>query len=212
MELQGFGGSLVGKTIWGVGDPWVPWEFLQDIKCRVLLRGASSALAAISDNWTYSIAPETAKDWSCVATILKALSASTSVLVAWCDDVAMSPAALRFLEGLPITRLMMGSRAPALVPDAVLFSKDCGTARSICERLPARGGHGPCALPPTEAWTELVASLHDSSMCLMVTDVEDKAWTLYWYKPADSAPLTAEEVKERVRAYLTAAQRLLGSP
>jgi len=209
MELQGFGGSFIGKTLWVHGDPWVPWEFLPDIKCRVLLRGLSDPSVSISENWTYSIAPENTKDWSCVATILKALSASTSVLVAWSNDVSMSPAAARFLEGLPVTRLMIGPGAPALLPDAVLFSKDCATARSLCERLPARAGHGPCVLPPPDAWAELIGSLAESSMCLLVTDVDDKAWTFYWHKPADSSTLTAADVKERVQAYLSAAQRLL---
>jgi len=214
MELQGFGGSLVGKTVWvSSEDPWVPWEFLPDIKCRVLLRGKSGkGTVSISDQWTYSMAPENTKDWSCVATILKALSASTSVLVAWTDDVEMSPAAVRFLEGLPVTRLALGTTAPQMVPDAVLFSKDCSTARSLCERLPARAGHGLCVPPPPDAWAELMGSLAESSMCLLVTDVEDKAWTFYWHKPNDSQALTASDVKERVQAYLSAAQRLLSLP
>ena len=164
---------------------------------------------SIVDHWAYSMAPENTKDWSCIATILKALSASTSVLVAWTDDVEMSPAAVRFLEGLPITRLALGTTAPQMVPDAVLFSKDCSTARSLCERLPARAGHGPCVPPPPDAWAELMGSLTESSMCLLVTDVEDKAWTFYWHKPEDSNALTASDVNQRVRAYLSAAQRLL---
>jgi hypothetical protein len=155
------------------------------------------------------MAPENAKDWSCVATILKALSASTSVLVAWTDDVEMSQAAVRFLEGLPATRLALGSTAPPMVPDAVLFSKGSKEVRSLCERLPARAGHGACLVPPPDAWAEVVGSLAESSMCLLVTDVEDKAWTFYWHKPEDSQALTASDVKERVRAYLSAAQRIL---
>jgi len=155
------------------------------------------------------MAPENTKDWSCVATILKALSTSTSVLVAWTDDVEMSPVAARFLEGLPVTRLALGITAPQMVPDAVLFSKGSKEARSLCERLPARAGHAPCVPPSADAWAELMGSLAESSMCLLVTDVEDKAWTFYWHKPDDSQTLTASDVNQRVRSYLSAAQRLL---
>ena len=133
------------------------------------------------------------------------------MLVAWDDDVALTPAAVRFLESLPLTRLMMGyaSGSPPMLPDAILFSMDASmtAVRSLCERLPPR--KGPCASSPMDAWSELFSTLTQSNLSLMVTDVEDKAWTLYWMKQEDSNALTATDVKDRVRALLAAAQRLL---
>jgi hypothetical protein len=73
MEVQGFGGSLVGKTIWVHGEEWIPWEFLQKIACRFLIHDSTNSLL-FTDTWDYAIVPRTAKDWSCVATILKAIS------------------------------------------------------------------------------------------------------------------------------------------
>ena len=229
----------MGKTVWvqgtaqgtsTQGTSFIPWEFLQDISCRVLLQGeggssrpdrlggssrpdrlgGSSALSVL-ESWTYCITPLTAKDWSCVATILKASSADRPVLVAWSDDVAISSAFVRFLEATPLTRVMMGydGITPPLIPDAVLFSKDSSSIRGICERLPARLGHGGCALPSADAWAELLATVTRSDLSLLVTDVEDKAWTLYWYKPEDSKSLTAAEAKDRVQSLLQAVQQLL---
>jgi hypothetical protein len=169
---------------------------------------------AISEAWTYCITPTTPKDWSCIATILKALSADR-LLVAWSDDVEMGAAAIRFLNALPATKLLMGyeSSPPPFLPDAILFSgqrsKDALSIRKICETLPARNDHGPCALPSLDAWTELLSTLEQSEMSLMITDVDDKAWTPYWYKLADSQSLTAEDVKDRVSWLLSAAQQLL---
>jgi len=161
------------------------------------------------DAWTYCITPTNAKDWSCIATILKALVVDRAVVVAWEDEVAMTPAAVRFLESLPLTRVMMGYRTgvPPLLPDAILFSNDTTTARSLCERLPSR--KGACVLPPADAWTELLRTLAQSHLSLLVTDVEDAAWTLYWYNPEDSSSLTAAQAKERVRVLLATAQQLV---
>lgn len=211
MEVQGFGGNLTGKTIWVHQQSWVPWEFLHGITCRVLLQGSEPSLVGFVDPWHYTMTPKTAKDWSCIATVLKALSTSSgSVLVAWDSTLVVPPTFIRFVESLPVTRLMMsGAESPPLFPDALFFSADTADVKSICEHMPSRGGHGPYVAPAVESWNELVRTLGSSGMSLMLTDVGETAWTLFWYKREDSQVLTAAEAKERVKSLLHAANRVL---
>jgi hypothetical protein len=208
MEIQGFGGTLVGKTVWVHEDDWIPWEFLPNLPCRVLLYGADPPAVAFTDSWTYCIAPTSSKDWSCVATILKALSASAPLLVAWTSTVAMPPSFVRFVEPLPnVTRVQLGAEPP-LLPDAV-FGSPTLAFRALCERMPERGGHGSYAPPAVEAWADLTRTLSENGMSVMLTDVGEASWTLFWYKKKDSQGVSEAEAKGRAAALLLAAHRML---
>jgi len=203
MEVQGFGGSLVGKTIWVHGEEWIPWEFLQKIACRFLIHDSTTSLL-FTDTWDYAIVPRTAKDWSCVATILKAISASSSVLVAW--TISVPPNFVRFVEQLPVTRLMLSSEEPVLPVDAV-FGTPTAAFRGLCERMPPCRNHGTYTPPSSDAWGDLTRTLSEGGMSVMLTDVGESAWTLFWYKPSDSRDAT--DAKERASMLLSAAQRAL---
>jgi hypothetical protein len=50
--------------------------------------------------------------------------------------------------------------------------------------------------------------LSDGGMSVLLTDVGESAWTLFWYKQSDSQGLTETESKRKMRALLNATQRL----
>ena len=196
---------MLGKTIWVYGDEWVPWEFLQSITCRILIHDSSTSLL-FTDSWDYCIAPKTPKDWSCVATIIKALSADSSVLVAW--RLPVPPTFVRFIESMPVTRLLLSSGEPSLPVDAV-FGTPTAAFRTLCERMPPCRNHGAYAPPSMEAWGDLTKTLAEGGMSVVLTDVGESTWTLFWYKPSDSQG--AAPSKATVTGLLGAAQRIVAS-
>jgi hypothetical protein len=211
MEIQGFGGSLVGKTSWVwsrfTGD-WIPWEFLPSITCRILIHDHTSSIL-FTEEWEYCIAPKTPKDWSCTATIVKALSTSASVLVVLASSGA-PPNFLSFLTSVPVSRVLLSAEEPAIPVDAV-FSAPNAVFRDLSERIPGRKGHGSYTAPSTEGWADLTATLSGSGLSVVLTDVDESEWTLFWYKPSDSHGLTATDAKRKVGELLSTAQRVLAA-
>jgi len=207
MEIEGFGSPLTGQTLWMVRDCWIPWEFVPQTPCRMLLAG-SVATTVYGEPWTYILYPTSPKDWSCAATILKAFG---SGVVAWTSDLVVPPAFLRFIESESYTKVMMGYiTEPPLFPDAVFFPY-CKTADplvlSICKAMPPRKGHG--AYSVHTQWEDVVAMLADSGMSLVITDVEEKDWTLFWVKRSDSAQVTEAAAKTQALHLVKAAALLL---
>jgi hypothetical protein len=173
-----------------------------------MLLAGSVATTVYGEPWTYILYPTSPKDWSCAATILKAFG---SGLVAWTSDLVVPPAFLRFVESESYTKVMMGYiTEPPMFPDAVFFPY-CKTADplvlSICKAMPPRKGHGAYTIHTQ--WEDVVAMLADSGMSLVITDVEEKDWTLFWVKRSDSAQVTEAAAKAQALHLVKAAALLL---
>jgi len=207
MEIEGFGSPLTGTTVWMVRDAWVPWEFIPQTPCRMLLTGSPNT-TVYGEPWTYVLYPTTQKDWSCAATILKAFGAG---VVAWTSDLVVPSSFLRFLESGSYTRIMMGYvTEPPLLPDAIFFpfskTPDPLTL-SICKALPSRKGHGAYAVHTQ--WDDILSMVAESGMSLLISDIGESAWTLFWYKRSDSIQVTESVAKTQALQLVKAAAALL---
>ena len=198
---------MVGKTSWVFSqDAWIPWEFLPSITCRILIHDHASPIL-FTEEWEYCIAPKTPKDWSCAATIIKALCAPASVLVVLAAS-STPPNFLSFLTSVPVSCVLLSTEEPAIPVDAV-FSAPTAAFRDLCQRIPGRSGHGSYTAPAVEGWSDLTATLSGSGLSVVLTDVDESEWTLFWYKPSDSHGLTATDAKRKVGELLSTAQRVL---
>lgn len=189
MDLEGFGVSLLGKCAWIHGE--IPWEFLQNHTLKVLLRGARPVFAEAEADWTCIWHPTQTRDWSCIATILRSGSGSCILAMDHVDPPSTFWTFLENLmrEGRSITRLWIHESPPPYVPDATFFpptSNDIVAHHmlDIFSALPARASHGPWHSPAD--WVAVVQAANEQGMGLMVSDIEEVAWTLLWHRPVDS--------------------------
>jgi hypothetical protein len=193
MELEGFGVSLVGRAAWVHGA--IPWEFLHSQHTiKILLRSARPTFAEAEMDWTCVWHPQHMRDWSCIATVLRGYNAGSCLIVM--DHVVPPGTFWTFLEGMiregrTVTRLWIHEEPPPVVPDATFFPPTM--AADVAQRmlevfsaLPGRAGHGGWVAPAD--WLAVVTAAAEQGMGLVVTDVEETAWTLLWHRPADSRP------------------------
>lgn len=227
MELEGFGASLVGQTTWVVCDEsqqvWLPWEFLTGASyvARILIHGGHATelrLLETENNWSAVFAPQSARDWSLIATYLKACAVGGSVFLTLDIGAARSsPAAFfTFLDGLVtegrvLTRVFFCTHEHLLGgsgPDAVFFpplaTHGALGARSVLARLPARAG-GVWHPPAPGEWDTLVAATAQSGLGIVATHVGEAEWRLFWHKPADSAPENSVHATRRAAAWIRSA-------
>lgn len=216
MEIEGFGVSLVGRSTWVHGDErtLIPWEFLQNSQyaLRILVRpeGAAS-VADIEKPWTCVWSPTSARDWSCIATVLRSAAGAPCLLVL--EAVVPPPNFWGFLESLgrTVTRVWVHTEAPPWVPDATFFGPQTASGaelmRRVFEAMPARGGHGHW-LSAHVNWEDLVTATNEQGLGLVLTDVEEQAWTVLWHRVEDSRGLLEKRVKG-VSAWIQAATRIL---
>jgi hypothetical protein len=204
MELEGFGVSLVGRSAWLCGTDRVPWEFLQSNNhaLKLLLRGHSQpTFAEAETDWTAVWHPTQTRDWSCIATILRSVGVGSCLLVL--DHVAPPLTFWSFLDTLGregrtmLTRIWIHEDPPPFMPDATFFAPTISTevAQRMLETfsaLPARAGHGPWLAPAD--WYSVVQAAHDQGMGLVVSDLEEHAWTVLWHRPADSRPVLEKRI------------------
>jgi len=173
----------------------------------MLLTGSPNT-TVYGEPWTYVLYPTTQKDWSCAATILKAFGAG---VVAWTSDLVVPSSFLRFLESGSYTRIMMGYvTEPPLLPDAIFFpfskTPDPLTL-SICKALPSRKGHGAYAVHTQ--WDDILSMVAESGMSLLISDIGESTWTLFWYKRSDSIQVTESVAKTQALQLVKAAAALL---
>ena len=204
MELEGFGASLAGRGIYIVSDAehaWIPWEFISGTAytAKILVTGEGPGLRCVEaeNNWTAIFRPVGARDWSCIATMIKGMG--NAVLLV-CDHHAPAPppAFITFLDSvlaegrIVLTRIWIGTHMeiPA-IPDALFFpvmrAAAAAAAHDMMMRLPARAGHGGWRGMPTGEWNALVAATAASDLGMVISDVGENGWTLFWHKIADSA-------------------------
>ncbi len=205
MELEGFGVSLIGRFTWVYGTDQLPWEFLQGSQhtMKVLIKGAAQpTLAEAEAAWTCVWHPTQTRDWSCIATILRSVGVGSCMVALEHVDV---PATFwSFLESMQregrtvVSRIWVNDAPPPLVPDATFFAAvgDAVGAQRMMEvftALPARAGHTAWQ-PPVDDWLSVVRAAYDADMGLMVSDLEEHAWTLMWHRPADSRPIVERRI------------------
>lgn len=203
MELEGFGASLVGRVVYVVADSehaWLPWEFLSGTQyaARILIAGDGHGLRLLEaeNNWNAVFRPTGGRDWSVIATMMK--SAGGPVLLTVDASAPVLPASfIVFMDGLlaegrTVTRVWVGTHheIPA-VPDAILFPplRDpfrATAAYEMIRRLPGRDGHGPWTAMGSVEWGTLVDATAKSDLGILISDVGERAWCLFWHKIADS--------------------------
>lgn len=204
MELEGFGASLVGRSLYVFASGtsvWIPWEFISGTtySCKLLITSDTSNhhCLEIEHNWTFVIRPKSAKDWSCIATILKSMIGG-SVLLTFDVGCSLPPESFYgFLhsivqEGrLVLTRVWVGENVELpSVPDAIFFPVNIADTQSqilaMLKGLPSRNNHGGFQGPSVEEWRAMIAATVQSGLGIVVSDIGESAWTLFWHKTGDS--------------------------
>jgi hypothetical protein len=204
MELEGLGCSLVGRALYcfcNEQTSWIPWEFISGspYACRILVCGSGVDTLELEHDWTFVVRPSgSGKEWSCLATIIKGMSqglgVTGSVLIVFGVGAPKAPPGfLTFMdmvlgEGRTLlTRVWLGEHIeiPA-IPDAIFFplGVPAHTMYDMIHRLPARGGHEGFTM--TGDWSLIVKATSEQGLGLVVSDIGESRWSLFWHKIADS--------------------------
>ncbi len=225
MELEGFGASLVGRVVYVVADSeheWLPSEFISGTaySTRILITGDGEGLrlAEATGTWNAIFKP-VGRDWSVIATMIRA--ASGPVLLTIDSHAPALPASfVTFLDGIVaearvLTRVWIGTHheIPA-IPDAILFpplreSVRAAAAYEMMRRLPGRDGHGGWTAMGNAEWSALVEATAKSDLGILISDVGERAWTLFWHRLADSVSEGHGVLVKRGLAWLRTGAALL---
>jgi len=209
MELEGFGASIFGKSIYVICDPtdaWIPWEFLgsEQFACKILISGygAGTRCLEAANEWTAIFKPQNNKDWSIIATVIKGIG--HNVLLVIDPYVPIVPTNfITFIDSLAhqgyitLTKMIIGKHNEILyIPDAIFFpilknATDADIAYDIITKLPGRNGHDGFGSIPQSDWHTLVNVTVESSLGIVITDMGESSWTIMWHKPLDSHPQDA---------------------
>ena len=160
------------------------------------------SVAEAENEWTAVFRPTGARDWSMIATMIR--SSTGSVLLAF-DSVKLPESFITFLDTTVattrtlVTRIWIGAGIEIpCIPDAIFFPpatlEQQTVVYDVLGRLPARGGHGPWHKLSAADWTSLCQATTASYLGMVISDVEESEWSLYWHKVADSA--TASGLKQ----------------
>jgi hypothetical protein len=90
-----------------------------------------------------------------------------------------------------ITRIWLGEHVEMpTIPDAIFYPvlRDAAHAQdvfSMIGHLPERRNHGPCTIGQTE-WPAIVKATQESKLGLLVSDIGERSWTLFWHNVRDS--------------------------
>jgi hypothetical protein len=208
MELEGFSSSLQGKSIVIViekeEDAWIPWECLTE-STTILVCGKEPRKHRIlrdSAPWSLIWSPSTSREWSMLATVIKAIG---SVILVLDLNAPLPPFAfIEFLESLPsVTKVQIVQKGIGVfgTPHTVIWSEGVliGSRMEVLQTLRYREGEA--------AVTAASAAAKESNVQLMASQ-EEGAWKLYWIRPADSWMLI-KQVEEFARCSLRTGMKLL---
>jgi len=206
MELEGLGCSLVGRALYcfcNESNMWIPWEFISGSPhvCRILVCGPGFETLEVEHNWTFVVRPGnngSGKEWSCLATIIKGMSnglgVAGSILIVFAVGAPKAPPGfLTFMDSvlgegrIMLTRIWLGEHIEIpTIPDAIFFpvGADPRTMYDMIHRLPARGGHEGFGM--TGDWNLIVKATAEQGLGLVVSDIGETQWSLFWHKIADS--------------------------
>ena len=186
MELEGFNTSLQGTTVAIVVDReeevWIPWECLVQEGIHILLCGKESRSHKVlqySYSWNLVWSPTTSKEWSMLATVLKAMTGPIMLVL---DLGAPIPpfAFTEFLDTLPmLTKIQIATPGTSLGvfghPTSIFWSDGV----SLESRMEA------IRTVSLEAVTAATTAVKDSKVQLLASNLEG-SWKLYWIRSADS--------------------------
>ena len=209
MELEGFSASLKGTTLVLVEreeDAWIPWECLPE-GMTVLLCGKevrTHRLVRDSVSWSLIWSPTRSREWSMLATVLKAAGPVTLVM----DLGAPVPsfAFTEFIETLPsVTKVQITYVGSSLgifgAPNTVIWSNSISVAARMEVLQTLRYKEGEAAVAAA------VNAAKESHVQLMASQVEG-SWKLYWIRPGDSWSLV-KRLGETARGLLRTGMVLL---
>lgn len=222
MELEGLGVSFVGRTLWVYSGSTIPWEYINSINysMRILVRGNGALASAVEGDWTCVWSPQSNKDWSCIATLVRSVGVGSCLMV---FDHVTNPPPVTFwpyIESLihdgktVLTRVWIHPESPAWIPDAIFFppvlDSEADTVLSILQSVPGRAGHGAwiSTFHSQQEWLDVVVATRSQGLGLVLSDVEERSWTLFWHKPADSL-LGTDVLLRRGTAWAEAGLHLL---
>lgn len=230
MELEGFGASLVGKRVWCVGDVLLPWEFLHadTHAMRILVQPGirtaclSARVAEAEADWNCVWSPTSAHDWSCIATLIRSAGSKGGVLLVldhWME--AVPPSFLHYLEGLlrsggGVTLVWLSDTHTAPPwhigdTDAIVFAPMgadvAAQTHTWIQHLPARRGHGPFVYS-AEEWETVCEATRLQDLGLVVSDVGEQTWGLFWHRPSDSRGTKDDRIR-RSLAWIDTGTHLL---
>lgn len=228
MELEGLGVPLHGRSLWVYSESkhtrygsGIPWEYIQEINytIKILIRGTMAHTAIIETDWSCVWIPQTAHDWSCIATMIRSIGVGSCLLVM--DRVVhLAPTSFwAYLDGIVkegrtvITRVWVHSEAPAWIPDATFFpplsDSDSTVALQILQAMPARHNHGSWMnMQTAQQWVDLLRDTGRQGLGLVLSDVQETHWTLFWHKPADSRP-SLDTLVQKATHWIDAGNKIL---
>lgn len=227
MELQGFGTSLVGRAIYVYAnseEAWVPWEFISGVQysVQILVCGTSHThrLVEMEHDWNIIVRPQHPKDWSILATLIKGMGGT--VLIVFDTDTPKPPSTfLTFLDGTikegrtVITRVWIGKAIEIpCIPDAVFFPVPADRrppvdVYELLYRLPGRNGHEGLAHMTQVEWISLVNATIENGLGIMISDVGEANWSLFWHKLADSRLLHTSAMREKGMSLLRTGMKMM---
>ncbi len=198
MELEGFGASLVGRNVFLIAEPenvWIPWEYISGTTytCKILVTctGQSLRLLEAEYPWNLVLRPQTAKEWSLLATMIQGMG-GTILVVFDCGCPAPPATFHSFMDSLVhsgrivLTRIWVG-HLHATIPEAIFFpvlrtAEMQAQAYKVLEHMPQH----LFPTPPAADWAELVSATVSSDVGIVATGVGETSWKLFWHKPLDS--------------------------
>jgi hypothetical protein len=207
MELEGFGVSLVGRCVYICSEAetaWLPWEFLSaSYTCRILICGdVKKSTLFFTQTWTAVFTPVDPKVWSAIATVLKGLGQTALIVFdSGCPEIPTS--FTKFMEDMVasgrhvLTRVCIGKQCVLpTVPDAIFFPTGFGSeAYDYLAKMPARNGHGTWSGMSVAEFKTLNETVTTNNLGFIISDIEERGWTLFWHREADSAVAVASPKK-----------------
>jgi len=194
MELEGFSASLQGSSIVIMveteEEAWVPWEFLSD-GMTILLCGKeilSHRMVRDSYPWNIIWSPTTSRDWSMIATILKATAGPLTLVIDLGGPIPPF-AFTEFLDSRPsLTKVQIakkGTLGAFGTPRAVIWSSrvSLGQRMEFLRSVQCK--------ETESAVVAAVTAATDSNVQVMACD-QGGGWKLYWIRPGDSWSLVKE--------------------
>ncbi len=228
MELEGLGVPLHGRPLWVYSESkhsrfgsGIPWEYIQEISYsfKILVKGNSASICQLETDWSSVWNAQSARDWSCIATVIRSIGVGSCLLVM--DHVSNNapPSFWTYLDGIVkegrtvVTRIWIHSDPPAWVPDALflppLQDSEAQVALNVLQAMPARHNHGSWInMQTAQQWIDLLRDTYRQGLGLVLCDVQETSWTLFWHKPADSRP-TLDILVSKTAPWLEAGSRLL---
>jgi hypothetical protein len=188
MELEGFSASLQGSSIVVMvekeEEAWIPWEFLSEGMTILICGKEVPSHRIVRDSYPWNIVwtPTTSRDWSMIATILKATAGPLTLVIDLGGPIPPF-AFTEFLDSRPLlTKLQIAKKGTIAAfggPRAVIWSSEIPLAtrmeflRSVqCKETEA-------------AVVAAVTAATDSHVQVMACD-QGGGWKLYWIRPDDS--------------------------